>query len=204
MYEGRAGEYKSCVELSMMLSDLRVYLALAGSPAGGSVTVTLYGDSTSCSNSPHCPNLTNSQPIGTVSDSNVASTGGITDLPVNPGISLSANTRYWIGMSSGSSQIEWAYTGSVAGTGDISSEYYCYYQSSSRPTAVPGRPQPRSAADSLVCYANSTEDPFIMQVTVSSSAATVPALSFAGIVALTLLLAASAVLFLRRSQRAVN
>jgi hypothetical protein len=195
---------------SAVLTDVKVYLTLADSPAGGSVAVGLFGDSTTCSTGPaHCPG-TLIQQIGTVSDSQVTAAGAY-DIPVNPGISLSANTRYWIGMNSSSSEIEWALTGSLAGTGDIANEYYCYYQSNVGLTAVPGRPQPRTASYWLTCQYNSTPyefeeivDPFVMQVSGSPNTSAAPTLSLTGILVLTLLLAASAVLFLRRSRPAAN
>jgi hypothetical protein len=149
------------------------------------MTVGLYADSSS---------FPGAQVIGTLS----VGAQGIYDFPVNPGISLNPNTRYWIGVSGlGNSVAGWASTGSTAGTGNIANEFYCYSSVVSRPTAIPGSPPARGACVSLGRDSNgATVDPFLMTVTAGSAAAA-PALSFTGITVLALLLAASAASFLR-------
>jgi hypothetical protein len=173
-----------------LLTDVKLSLETLSGVGSTSMTVGLYADSSSFPGA-------QIQVIGTL---NVGAPG-LYDFPVNPAISLNANTRYWIGVSGpGNSIAGWAWTGNTSGTGNIANEFYCYSSVVSRPTAVPGRPQARGASVSFGCYSNGeTQDPFLMTVTAGSAAAA-PALSFTGITVLALLLAASAVLFLRRNQ----
>jgi len=176
-------------------TDLQLNLEfLDGEPSGFSVG--LYADS----------NTTPGgliQTIGSMLDNSISFDGGTYDFPVSPGIALTANTRYWIGLAPNVSGDDsgWELTGSTSGTGAIASEFYCIElpppQAAVRQN---GRPRPRGIPNG--CYPN-TNDPFVMQVTVttpSSPAASAPTLSFTGILLLSLLLAASAATFLRRSQ----
>jgi len=180
---------------ALNLTDVKVVME-SNHSIGGTFTVGLYAD-----NSTYPGNLLAT--LGTLNDSTLATVpGGTYDLAVSPGIALTANTRYWIGMvASGGGTISssWATTNSSNGTGNIGNEYSCQLAESNRPTSL--TPKPHGASVVLQCTSN-TVDPFIMQVTATastSSAAAAPALSFTGITVLGLLLAASAVLFLRRS-----
>jgi hypothetical protein len=172
------------------LTDVKLQLEfLDGAPMGFSVG--LYADSSTTPGGLI-------ETIGSMNDSAISGNGAAYDFPVSPGIALAVNTRYWIGLSANNgegSNTGWALTGSTSGTGDISSEFYCIElpqqtsedRHSARPRGIPNG-----------CYPN-TNDPFVMQVT-ATPIATVPTLSFTGITLLSLLLAASAATFLRRSQ----
>jgi len=173
------------------LTDVQLNLEfLDGDGAGFSVG--LYADSNTTPG-----NLI--QTIGSMTDSSISDSGATYNFPVSPGIALAANTRYWIGLSSDSgSNTGWEVTGSSAGTGAIASEFYCVEIPQPQPRHA-SRPQPRGIPNG--CYPNTT-DPFVMQVTVTPQTSTpsAPALSFTGIMLLSLLLAASAATFLRRTQ----
>jgi hypothetical protein len=180
---------------ALNLTDVKVVME-SNHSIGGTFSVGLYAD-----NSTYPGNLIST--LGSLNDSTLATVpGGTYDFTVNPGIALTANTRYWIGMvASGGGTISssWATTNSSNGTGNIGNEYSCQLAENNRLTSV--GPQPHGAAVSLQCTSN-TVDPFIMQVTASAPAvatAQAPALSFTGITVLAILLAASAVIFLRRS-----
>lgn len=178
---------------SVLLTDVKVYLQLEDDPVNG-VTVALYADSNS---SPGAQ----IKALGSLSDSTIVSPG-VFDVPVNPGVTLSPNKRYWIGMSvSGQSEIAWASTNSTGGTGNIANEYNCYWGYFSRPTQTPTKPLAHGEPISFQCFSNSvSQDPFLMQVTATAvTPLNVPDLSFTGMTLLTLLLAACAAVFLNRS-----
>jgi len=172
------------------LTDVQLKLeSLDGMPNGFSVG--LYADSSTTPG-----NLI--QTLGSMQDSAISGSGATYDFPVSPGIALAPNTRYWIGLASGTgSATGWALTGSTAGTGAIASEFYCIELPDEEQPTARHAARPRGIPDG--CFPN-TQDPFVMQVTVSTAAASAPALSFTGITLLSLLLAASAGIFLRRSQ----
>jgi hypothetical protein len=176
---------------SLNLTDLKI--VIQGISSNATFTAALFSNNVN-----NTPGL-QIQALGTLSDSNDPSTATAVDIPVSPSVKLAANTRYWIGLSTASdSDTQWATTQSTAGTGNISNEYSCVYeQTGNQPTAVTG-PKPRGYQ--LVCSSNAT-DPFLMQVTASSTTPTVsaPALSFPAMVTLSILLAASAAMLLRRS-----
>jgi len=172
----------------LVLSDVKLNLEfLDGAPTGFSVG--LYADSSATPG-------TLIQSLGSMSDSAISGNGAVYDFPVSPGVSLAANTRYWIGLTtSNGSNTGWATTDSTSGTGVLGAWTcfdYVLTSATTRPTAKPrGFP--------VGCFQN-TAGSFIMEVTATApAAATAPALSFSGMLVLTLLLAASAALFLRRS-----
>ena len=166
----------------LSLSDAKVYVSLDNN-AAASFTVALYADSNKVPGA-------QIKAIGPMSDSSVASPG-VYDFAVNPGIALSPNIRYWIGLSSAKSSVaSWAWTTSAAGTGNIASEYDCDHPiigtgggDGGLTSVGSGKSAlPRGAASSLTCSVNGAQFP--MQVTAASAAPTpavaVPALSFYG------------------------
>lgn len=159
------------------LTDVQVKLEqLAPDPPTPSVTIQLYANS---GNKPGAVLLT----IGSINDSQVSPTGGTYDFPVNPGYALSANTRYWIGITTSTgSVIEWAWNdesvSAATGTG-TAGEYHCYGTSS--------------------CVANGN-DPFLMMVTGTVPSPTVPMLTPVALVALGLLLTAIPLWMLRKKR----
>jgi hypothetical protein len=166
---------------SVVLSDLKLFLDLGDEGSGG-VTVTLSSDS---NNTPGAQ----IRVLGTIQDTSVVSEGAAVDLPVNPGVTLSPNTRYWITLSSNQqTSIQWVATDSTS--------------VKQLPTKRPASPTAHGQPLSLGCFSNSVAvDPFLMQVNASQVSVPVsaPDLSFTGMTLLTLLLAASAAVFLRRS-----
>jgi hypothetical protein len=160
------------------------------------VTVTLSADS---NNTPGAQ----IRVLGTIQDTSVVSEGAAVDLPVNPGVTLSPNTRYWITLSSNQqTSIQWVATDSTSGTGNIPNEFFCFYGFKQLPTKRPASPTAHGQPLSLGCFSNSVAvDPFLMQVNASQVSVPVsaPDLSFTGMTLLTRLLAASAAVFLRRS-----
>jgi hypothetical protein len=185
----------------LLLTDVKAWLEL-GHSATGSFTVALYADNNTF---PGNQLLV----VGTLNDTSIATLPGqVYDFPVSPGFALTPNTRYWIGMTQSGSpttSTNWAFTGSTSGAGNIANEYNCSLQEQNRltSTTTPRSVRPHGEALVLTCQSNVT-DPYLMQVTASPStptAAAVPTLSFTGVTMLTLLLAASAVLFLRRSSQ---
>jgi hypothetical protein len=186
---------------SGVLTDVKVYLERMADPFG-SFTMALYASS---GNYPS----TRIQVLGTLEDASVSANGGIYDFPVIPGLPLTANTRYFIALSANHTGSEatstyWATTESTAGAGKIAAEYNCFegfFRSKSQPNIRIGL-LPHGET-SLGCFPNSSvNDSFLMSVTVSPSAA--PAVSAPPrlplpTTAFTLLMAASAALFLRRS-----
>jgi len=85
------------------------------------------------------------------------------------------------------SDIFWASTTSTSGSGNIGNEYFCYSQVVGETSASRG-PNPRGISRREVCNSNAT-DPFLMQVTASAPALTVPDLSLTGMAVLSILLA---------------
>jgi hypothetical protein len=186
----------------LLLTDVKVYLDLADSPIG-TVTVGLFSDSSIFPGS-------QIKVLATINDSSVVSNGGVFDIPVNPGIALAANTRYWIGMTASGSAIQWASTFTTTGTGNIANEYNCSAVISGgggqTGSTSPRSARPHGTISTTACFSN-VNDPFLMQVTAGAapaSAAAVPALSFYGMTLLTLLLAASAVIFMRRAHSSAS
>jgi len=186
---------------ALLLTDVKVWVELTRSGTTGSFTVALYADNNTFPG-------TQLATIGSMNDTSIAtSPGQVYDFPVSPGVALTPNTRYWIGMTqSGATATStgWAFTGSTAGTGNIANEFSCDLEETSAETSTINRRSLRAhgGPEALTCNPNGTPD--LMQVTASPSttpppAATVPTLSFTGVTVLGLLLAASAVLFLRRS-----
>ena len=169
------------------LTQVQVVLGLEDSPSG-TFTFALYADSSATPGGLI-------QTIATEPDSYIATQGGTYTFSVSPTIALTANTRYWIGLTGSDSEAEWANTNSNSGSG-VSGQYTCFlYQ------LVVNHPSPnlRSHLIEDGCYQN-VVDPFLMSVTATTQAvASAPALSFGGMLALSLMLAASAALLLRRS-----
>ena len=136
-----------------VLTDIKMMLSgLPGTPGGPQFTVSLFSDS---SRTPGSLLVT----IGTFRDSTLATTASVYDVPVANYI-LTANTRYWVELStapsSPSSTVAWDYATDATGVG-VGGEYWAYY-----PLGV------------LTVTANSdTNGPFQMQVTTSDSS-TVP------------------------------
>ena len=84
---------------------------------GGSITVTLYSDS---STSPGVPLDT----IGTILDSSLNSS--LSDVTLTPDIELSADTTYWIELTGiGGSSADWSYSLDTSGTG-VAGQYIYY------------------------------------------------------------------------------
>lgn len=91
-------------------------LLSATTPAdGGSVSVNLLSDN---STSPGA--LLDS--LGSISDSSLSNSLGVIDISVSS-IALSANTRYWIQLSSTNSSAWWSWTNDTSGVG-VASEFF--------------------------------------------------------------------------------
>lgn len=176
----------------LVLNDVKVYLDL-DDEVSGNFTAGLYANTSS--NKPGALIKT----LGTFNDRATPADGDVFDVPVNPGISLNANTRYWIGMTStDGSSTQWASTDETSGTGNISSEYNCRtaFEGETGASAHPRGQKRHGGRSSFQCFSNAV-DPFLMEVTANPPAA-VPDLSLTGMALLSLLLAASAVVLLRR------
>jgi hypothetical protein len=96
-----------------------VQLDLSGLNAPGTLTVALFGDSSTAPG-------TLIANLGTISDSSIGS--GVNDytLSLSSTPLLAADTRYWIGLSDNSADtVQWSYAASDAGTG-VSTEYNDY------------------------------------------------------------------------------
>jgi hypothetical protein len=156
----------------ILLTDVKLNLDLIDTPPRGSISVALYSDSS------HFPNALLTT-IGTLNDSQLTlSVGNVFDFPVSPGYSLTANTRYWIVVTSVNTTLGgWGYVTNTNGTGNIGNEYNCY-------TGDP-------------CFPNGS--PYMMEV--SGSSPGVPTLSTWGLLCLALLLMASAGWIFRRGYR---
>ena len=185
---------------ALLLTDVKVWVELTRSGTTGSFTIALYADNNIFPG-------TQLATIGSMNDTSISmSPGQVYDFPVSPGVALTPNTRYWIGMTQSgatTTSTAWAFTGSTAGTGNIANEFSCDLEETSRETSTINRRSLRAHGGTEVLTCNPNGTPDLMQVTASPSttppAATVPTLSFTGATVLALLLAASAVLFLRRS-----
>jgi hypothetical protein len=103
---------------SFLFNDLKVSLLAVVPSDGGFVTVTLDGDSAT---SPGAVLDT----LGTVQDSSLTSSNSLVDFS-SFGITLAADTRYWIGISDslGTSSIRWQYATGNGGVGAANEFYY--------------------------------------------------------------------------------
>jgi hypothetical protein len=127
------------------LTDVMVRLFLI-SPPQGSITVSLLSDNATKPGTP----LT---PIGTLSDTSISTSLANYDFPLATSISLAANTRYWIELSStNNSNAFWAFSGDTTGTG-VAGQFY--------------------AIGSNV-IANNGNDPFQMEVSATPAVSAVP------------------------------
>jgi hypothetical protein len=88
----------------------QVSLKLSGTPGSGSVTVRLL------SNAANTPGAVLGT-IGTLSDSALSSTLANFTLTLTNPFSLTANTRYWIQLSSNNSSAAWAWSNVITGPG---------------------------------------------------------------------------------------
>ena len=150
--------------VSGALSGLELVLDVGNPSDGGSVTVSLYGDSTSCGGlgTSSCPGsfITN---VGTVNDSALVSspTPPVTTVSLTANPVLSSSTRYWIAVGgSVSGSANWLEASANTGTG-VSGEFW---GDGNYPYTVTGA----TFADSS---ANPAEQ---MQVTVGSAAVPEP------------------------------
>lgn len=123
------------------LTDVKMILSNAG-PAGQTIDVYLAADKATSPGS-------NLDLLGTVADSTLGTTGTLVDVPVTK-IGLAADTRYWIVLSSPSSNAQWDYSFDNSGVG-VPNEFW---------------------SDQGV-FPNS-EGPYLMEITVSSPVAPVP------------------------------
>lgn len=107
----------------------------------GSITVSLYSNSGDSIGSPIAT-------IGTLNDSALTAVPQVYDFPVGSNISLAANTRYWIVVSTSNGSVAaWDYASTSAGTG-VANEFY-YTDGGSSPN---------------------DDVPYIMQVTANAAA----------------------------------
>ncbi|HEY7096656.1 MAG TPA: cytochrome c peroxidase [Terriglobales bacterium] len=96
-------------------NTIALTLLLAGSASAGSITIGLYTDS---STSPGALLTV----IGSRGDSQLTSSP-VDDLPLLTPFSLTAGTRYWIGISTSDNSLAgWGFTGDMSGI-DVASEY---------------------------------------------------------------------------------
>ena len=192
-YQGPRYNSFSTGSSPVTLTDVKLNLDLLDGPRG-SMTVGLYSDSS------HTPG-TLLTVIGTLDDHLIAEHGGVSDFPVSPGFALTANTRYWIGVSTSNASLAgWATTEDTAGTGNIGNEYSCY----TIQVQLPGIRSLRPAASTgggtqLVCSQN-IDDPYLMEIT-GTVPHSVPALSTWGMFGTALLLMACSACMIRGAQR---
>jgi hypothetical protein len=118
-----------------MLIDIK--LKLSGDPIGGGTTfVSLLSDASTS------PGSVIAQ-LGSISDSSLTEfPGGVHDVSGFAPIGLSANTRYWIELSSSNSYSMWDFSPDTSGTG-VANEFF---------------------ANQLGVFANATGEPYQMQV----------------------------------------
>ncbi len=130
------------------LAQVRLELEDASaSTDGGSVTVTLYSGSGSAP-------VTQLATLGTISDATLSTSGSLITLNVPAGITLAADTRYWIEVTGSSgSGAEYGYEAGDAGTG-ASGEYY-YENGLSSPNAY-GATVASVETESVACYCAGT------------------------------------------------
>ena len=182
---------------NVLLTDVKVYLERMAAPLGA-FNMALW---TSLGDYPN----TEIQGLGAMNDTAVSTSGGVYDFPVNPGVQLTANTRYFIELYATNSGAEavstyWASTDSTSGTGNVGGEYNCFegFFNFETPASVRGaRPH---GTTGLGCFSNTeANDPFIMEVTAGpQSTASAPDLTLPGMAVLSILLAVSAILLQRR------
>ena len=108
--------FSTAVGSGSLVTDVR--LLLKDSAGGtGSTTVGIYSDS---GNTPGVLFAT----VGVVNDTSLTATAAIVDVLPGAPISLAANTRYWIGLStSDNSTAQWVFTSSSAGLG-VSGQFF--------------------------------------------------------------------------------
>jgi hypothetical protein len=96
-------------------NDLQLVLEASDPASGGSLTVSLLSDNASTPGS-----LVSI--LGTIDDSQLGTSLGVIDLSVGS-IDLSANTRYWIELSSTDTTAEWSFSSDISGTG-VGGEFF--------------------------------------------------------------------------------
>jgi hypothetical protein len=97
------------------LTDIK--LVLTGNPSStGSFTVALLSDNAT---SPGATLAT----LGTLSDSVLSFSGSVFDFPLANPLALSADTRYWVQVSSTDSGAGWSYSSNTSGIG-VAGEYH--------------------------------------------------------------------------------
>jgi hypothetical protein len=100
------------------LTGLEMILDAFTPADGGSITIALYADSSTSAGSLIAT-------LATVNDSALPSTPTIEAITLGSNPSLTAGTRYWIGIStSNASSIEWSYEGKTGGGIGVSGEYW--------------------------------------------------------------------------------
>ena len=99
------------------ITDLQIVLSLCteeNCPSSGTVDVGLYADSSTTPGT--------GSPLGSISDTLLSDTPATYDIPLTAFPVLTADTRYWIGLS-GDTMAQWSYESDDSGIG-VSGEFF--------------------------------------------------------------------------------
>jgi hypothetical protein len=120
---GPLGDSFSTGSSPSTLTDVQLLMSADTPTDGGAYTVSLLADS---STSPGAL----ISPLAALPDSGLTAAGStppwtLIDVPVSPGISLAANTRYWIEIGGANTTANWAYDVANVGVG-VANEFNFY------------------------------------------------------------------------------